>query len=135
MATTASTRRSAETSAQPRWDSGVAQGRQADAVREVIVHAARIQLASITALSRFLAGWVQSADRYAQAVSDELLGRVHGETASSELVGRLAEVSRLHLREVTELPTVAVRHFNNELTKPAKSRKRKRQGARSRATT
>ena len=135
MATTAMTRRSAETSAQPRRGSSVAQGKQVNAVREVIVHAARIQLASITSLSRFVAGWVQSADRYAQAISDELLGRVHGETASSELVGRLAAASSLHLREVTELPTLAVRHFNNELTKPAKSRKRTRQGARNRATT
>jgi hypothetical protein len=134
MTTTASTRRSAETSAPPSGDSSVAHGQHAEAVREVIVHAARIQLASITALSRFLTGWVQSADRYAQAVSDELLARVSGETASSELVGRLAAASSLHLREVTELPTVAVRHFNNELTKPATSRKRTQKRARSRAT-
>ena len=103
------------------------------AVREVLVHAARIQLASVTAFSRFFAGWAQSADRYAQALSDELLDRVQGQTASSELIGRLAVVSSLHLRELTALPTAAVGHFNNQLTKPASAQKRTRQRARRQA--
>jgi len=86
-------------------------------VRELVVHVARVQLASITAASGFLAGWVRSADRYAQAVSDELLDRMHGQTAPGELIGRLATVSSAHLREVTALPAVAVTHFETELTK------------------
>ena len=122
----ASIRRNDKTPASP----SVTEERQA-AVREVVAHAARIQLASLTAFSRFFAGWAQSSDRYAQALSDELRERVHGEIGSSELICRLAEVSSLHLRELTELPNAAVSHFNNELTKPAKARKRTRQRARS----
>jgi hypothetical protein len=95
-----------------------------DSVRELFVHATRIQLAAITAASRFVAGWAQSADRYAQAVSGELLGRVHGEVASSALVGRLAEATGAHLREVTTLPGVAVDHFNDQISKPHKRRPR-----------
>ena len=102
-------------------------GRQNDAVRDLIAHAARIQLASLTAASKFLAGWAQAADRYAQAVSDELLGRIRGETASGELLARLASASSQHLREVTTLPSNAVNHFNKELTR--KPRKRRRQTA------
>ena len=102
-------------------------GRQNDAVQDLIAHAARIQLASLTAASKFLAGWAQAADRYAQAISDELLGRIRGETASGELLGRLASASSQHLREVTTLPNDAVNHFNKELTK--KTRKRTRQTA------
>jgi hypothetical protein len=98
-------------------------------VRELIVHATRIQHASITAASTLFAGWVQSADRYTQAISAELLGRVQGETASRELIGRLAVVSSTHLREVTALPGMAVGHFNGELTKTAKPRRRMRKGA------
>jgi hypothetical protein len=99
---------------------------QTEAVRELIAHGARIQLASLTAASRFLAGWAQATDRYAQAISDELLGRVQGGTTSGELVGRLAAVSSQHLREVTALPGDAVDHFNNELTTKPKPRKRGR---------
>ena len=112
MATTASPKRPSD------------QDGSADSVRGLVVHATRIQLAAITAASRFVAGWAQSADRYAQAVSGELLGRVHGEVASSALVGRLAEATGAHLREVTALPSVAVDHFNDQISKPYKRRQR-----------
>ena len=104
---------------------GARQETHTDAVRELITHGARIQLASITATSKFFAGWAQSADRYVQAISAELLGRVQGETASSELVGRLATVSNQHLHDVTALPKAAVNHFNKELAQ-AQPRKRAR---------
>jgi hypothetical protein len=126
MARTNSTQRNDEISVKPSGSAGSPQAGQSDAVHELIVHAARIQLASITAASRFFAGWVQSADRYAQAISAELLGRVQGETASGELIGRLAAVSSTHLREVMALPSVAVDHFNSELTKTLKPRRRRR---------
>ena len=133
MTATASTRRNDKTPASPSVSPSIAEDRRANAVREVLVHAARIQLASITAASRFFAGWAQSAERYTQALSDELLDRVHGETAPSELIGRLASVSSLHLRELTALPNAAVSHFNNQLTKPAKTRKRTRRAVPRRA--
>jgi hypothetical protein len=111
-------------------------GRQAsadmhtDAVRELIAHGARIQLASLTAASKLFAGWAQAADRYAQAVSDELLGRVQGGTTTAELVARLAAVSSEHLHQVTALPNDAVEHFNSELrTKPKLPRERARRPA------
>lgn len=99
-------------------------GGRADAVRELLVHATRVQLATLTSASKFFVGWTQSADRYAQAVSDELLSRAHGETAPRELLGRLATVSSRHLREVTALPTDVVSHFNSELAKETKPRQR-----------
>lgn len=95
-----------------------------EAVRELLVHATRVQLATLTSASKFFVGWTQSVDRYAQAVSDELLGRANGETAPHELLGRLATVSSRHLREVTTLPSDVVSHFNSELAKPTKPRQR-----------
>jgi len=81
-----------------------------------MLQVARIQLASITAASRFLAGWAQASDRYVQGISDELRARVQGEKASTELAAGLATVSTEHLHELTALPNIAVRHFNRELT-------------------
>jgi hypothetical protein len=132
MTKTASTRRNDESSVKPSRSPSSPQAGHSDAVRELVVFAARIQLATITAAGRFLTGWVQSADRYAQAISDELLGRVHGETDSSELIGRLAAASSVHLREVTALPSVAVSHFDSQLTKTVRPRKRAGQDARRR---
>ena len=125
MATTASTRTNGKNSLKSTGGKPVAQAPDSDAVRELLAHGARIQLASITAASKFFAGWAQSADRYLQAISTELVGRLHGETASGELVGRLAAVSNQHLRDVTTLPKAAVNHFNKELAQ-AQPRKRAR---------
>jgi hypothetical protein len=127
MASTASKRTSDKTSPQTTSESAASSnGSHSDAVRELLVHATRIQLATLTSLSKFLVGWAQAADRYAQAVSDELLSRAHGETASHELLGRLATVSSRHLREVTALPADVVSHFNSELTKQTKPGQKQR---------
>ena len=135
MATTAPKRTSNKTSTDPNGGSQTFAGQRSDAVRELALHATQVQLATVTAISKLFSGWAQSADRYAQAVSDELLSRAHGETAPRELVGRLATVSNRHLREVTALPTEAVTHFNRELTKATKPRTRRPQQARRRTVT
>jgi hypothetical protein len=93
------------------------QGSPKHALASVAVHAARIEIAAVTAMGKLLAGWAQAADRYAQEVGDELLRRVSGETASSEMVVRLAVATNSHLRDVTALPNVAVTHFSGELAR------------------
>jgi hypothetical protein len=128
MATAASKRTSDKTSTQTAGSS-TSNGMHSDAVRELFVHATRVQLATLTSLSKLVVGWAQAADRYAQAVSDELLGRASGETAPRELVGRLAVVSSRHLRELTGLPTDAVSHFNSELARRPQQRQRARRRA------
>jgi len=128
MATAASKRTSDRTSTQMAGSS-TSNGMHSDAVRELFVHATRVQLATLTSLSKLVVGWAQAADRYAQAVSDELLGRASGETAPRELVGRLAVVSSRHLRELTGLPTDAVSHFNSELARRPQQRQRARRRA------
>jgi hypothetical protein len=87
------------------------------ALASVAVHATRIEIAAVTAMGKLLAGWAHAADRYAQEVGDELLRRVSGETASSEMLVRLAAATNSHLRDVTALPNVAVTHFSGELAR------------------
>jgi hypothetical protein len=123
MATAASKRTSGKSTTHV-GGSSTSNGRHSDAVRELLVHGTRVQLATLTSVSKFFVGWTQSADRYAQAVSDELLRRAQGETAPHELLGRLITVSSRHLREVTALPTDVVSHFNSELAKQTKPRQR-----------
>jgi hypothetical protein len=123
MATTASKRTSDKASV-PKGGSPPSNGRDSDAVRDLFVHATRVQLATLTSVSKLVVGWAQSADRYAQAISDELLYRARGEIAPGELVGRLAVVSSRHLRELTGLPTDAVNHFNSEVANGTQRRRR-----------
>jgi hypothetical protein len=121
---TATSKRTSDTASTRGGGRSSSDARHSEAVRELLVHVTHVQLATLTSVSKFVVGWTQSADRYAQAVSDELLSRAHGKTAQHELLGRLATVSSRHLREVTALPTDVVSHFNSELTKQAKSPQR-----------
>jgi hypothetical protein len=107
-------------------DMATKQARQAETARDVVLQIVRIELASISAASKFFAGWAQSADRYVQAVSGELRARIQRETESTDLAEHLAAISTEHLHELTALPNVAVRQFNRELATANAERKSSR---------
>ena len=99
-------------------------------MRDVLVEAARTQLAAVTAATTFWAGWAQVADKYAKNVSDELakLEAEGGETG--ELLGRITDLTRDYLRELTDLPTASVQHFNAQLETIGKRSERRTRAAR-----
>jgi hypothetical protein len=100
---------------------------QTDEVRQVVVAAARTELAAISAAISFWAGWVESAGRYTQGLGQELAGIEDGSVNSDEVVGRLTDLSRQYLRELSELPRSSVKQFTSELKKisrPATKRTR-----------
>jgi hypothetical protein len=78
-------------------------------------HGARIQIAAFTTATETFARWAQTTDQLAQALGDEVLRRVDGETGSAELVGRIRAVSSVHLRELSALPRAAADHFDTRL--------------------
>lgn len=86
-----------------------------DALVAVARHTARIQIAALGAAGKALAGWARAADRLAQAVGNELLRRVDGESDSRESIVRVASATDAHLRELTELPRAAATHFDARL--------------------
>jgi hypothetical protein len=88
-----------------------------EALASVARHTARIQIAAIAAAGKAIAGWAYAAERLAQAVGDELLRRVDGETDSGELIVRVASATNVHLRELTTLPSAAADHFNTRLSR------------------
>jgi hypothetical protein len=88
-----------------------------DALAAVARHGARIQIAALTAAGKAIAGWTHAADRFAQAVGDELLRRVDGETDSGELIVRVASATNVHLRELAALPSAAADHFDTQLSR------------------
>src|SRR2546428_11612454 len=83
-----------------------------DALVAVARDGARIQIAALTATGRAIAGWAHAANRFAQAVGDELLRRVDGETDSRELIVGVASAANVHLRELAALPSAAATHFD-----------------------
>ena len=88
-----------------------------DALVTVARHGARIQIATVSAAGNAIASWASAAERYAQAVADELLRRVEGETDSGELIVRVALATNVHLRELAVLPSTAADHFDTRLSR------------------
>jgi hypothetical protein len=86
-----------------------------DAVAAVARHGMRIQIAALAAAGKAIAGWAHAADRFAQAVGDELLRRVDGETDSRGLIVGVASATNAHLRELTALPGAAANRFDTRL--------------------
>ena len=88
--------------------------KQADQLRGVLVEAARTQLAAFTAGITSWAGWVESADKYTRAINDEL-AKLEQNGDSTDIVGRLSDLTREYLRNLTQLPSTAVKEFNTQL--------------------
>ena len=87
---------------------------QGDQLRGVLVEAARTQLAAVTAGITFWAEWVKSADTYTRALNAEL-AKLEEAGDSGDIVGRLSDLTREYLRNMTQLPSTAVKEFNSEL--------------------
>ena len=103
-----------------------------DQVRDILVEAARTQLAAVTAVTRFWAGWAEVADKYAVGVSDELAKLDSGED-QGDLVGRLTDLTRQYVREITELPSESVKRFNIELESIGKPKPKRTRAARAKS--
>jgi hypothetical protein len=103
--------------------------KQSEEIQNLVIEAARTQLAAISAATRFWAGWAESADKYTQAISDELAKISEGTTNSKDVVGRLADLTREYLRNLTDLPNAAVRQFSGELEKISKPQTKRTRSA------
>ncbi len=88
-----------------------------DALTAVARHGARIQIAALAAAGSAVAGWARATDRLVQAIGEELLRRVDGETDSGELVVHVAAATNAHLRELAALPSAAANHFDTRLSR------------------
>ncbi|MFY9553671.1 MAG: hypothetical protein WAV47_03015 [Blastocatellia bacterium] len=102
---------------------------QSDEIQKLIIEAARTQLAAISAATRFWAGWAQSADKYTQAISDELAKISEGTTDSKDIVGRMADLTREYLRNLADLPNAALQQFSGEVEKLAKPQAKRTRSA------
>jgi hypothetical protein len=105
---------SARTAAPPPPKPPSSSSKQSDQLRGVLVEAARTQLAAVSAGIKFWAGWVESADKYTSALNDEL-AKLEASGDSTDMVGRLSDLTREYLRNMTQLPSAAVKEFNSQL--------------------
>ena len=70
------------------------------------------------------------ANVYAKAVGDELATLEASDGDQGELVGRISDLTRQYLRDLTELPTLSVQHFNSQLETIGKRTARRTRAAR-----
>ncbi len=106
---------------------------QSEAIREIMLETARVQLAGLTAGIEFWSGWVQRTAKFAQEASKSLLAASEKKESADQMVARLIDSNREYLHQVTELPDLAVARFNAEVGKSAPSRARRRRVARAKS--
>lgn len=114
-------------------DQGANRGKGTDAVVDVMLRAGHMQVAAMTATSRLLSLWAQSADHYAQSLGTEICDVLEGRTASGEAVTRFADATASYLRELTELPGAAARHYEEQIAKEPRNRAPRTRRARAKA--
>jgi hypothetical protein len=95
----------------------------------VLVEAARTELAAVAAGVRFWAAWAQSADTYTRALDNEL-ARLEQLGDSGDLVARISDLTRGYLRDVSQLPSTAVKEFNTRLETIGKATPKRTRAAR-----
>jgi hypothetical protein len=117
---------SAKTAAAPPPKSS--SSKQSDQLRGVLVEAARTQLAAVSAGITFWSGWVESADKYTRALNDELT-KLEASGDSTDIVGRLSDLTREYLRNMTHLPSTAVKEFNTQLATIGKAKPKRTRAA------
>jgi hypothetical protein len=126
MAERRSTKARATTAAPPK---AASQGAQ---LQDVLVEAARTELAAVSAGVKFWAAWAQSVDTYTRALDDEL-ARLEQSGDSSDLVGRISDLTREYLRNVAQLPSTAAKEFNSRLETIGKTKPKRTRAARVKA--
>jgi hypothetical protein len=86
-------------------------------VRDVMVEAAQMQLASTTAAVKFWTSWAEATSKFTQNVSQELARIADEGNASDDVVVRLADLNHQYLRELSDLPNAAATQFSRDLAK------------------
>ncbi len=89
--------------------------RSPDKITPIMMELARTELAALSVGLKFWGGWVQSADKYTRGLSLELDRAGSKGGNASEFTGRFADLTRGYLRELAELPNIAVRQFVDEV--------------------
>lgn len=102
---------------------------QGDQLRGVLVEAARTQLAAVTAGVRFWSDWAQSADKYTRALNAEL-AKLEEPGDPGDVVGRVSDLTREYLRNLTQLPSSAFKEFNAQLETIGKPKPKRTRAAR-----
>ena len=87
----------------------------------------------MTAASRLLSNWAQSADNYAEVLGNEITDLLEGRVRADEAATRFADAARAYLRELTELPTEVVRRFNEQIEKESRTSGQRTRRARTKA--
>src|SRR5437660_1675393 len=99
-------------------------------IQKLLIETARVQLAAVGAAVKFWASWAESADNYTQALSSELAKISEKKIKPSEIIPRTADLTREYVRNLIELPSVAVHRFNSEIEKMGPSNGPRKRAAR-----
>jgi hypothetical protein len=90
---------------------------QSDSLVDVLTDASRTQIAALSAAVEFWASWAESSATFSRELAEELGEISRSETPTNEVIGRITDLNRAYLRRLTELPTLSVSRFEEQLKK------------------
>jgi hypothetical protein len=90
---------------------------QSDSLVDVLTDASRTQIAALSAAAEFWASWAESSASFSRGMAQELADISRSDTPTNEIIGRVTDLNREYLRKLTELPTLSVKQFEEELKK------------------
>ena len=85
-----------------------------DAVQDLVIRAAATQVASMSALVRFWIEWAEAAETYTKGLGAELT-RIQKNKSATDSVGRVSDMTREYVRQMTDLPATTARAFLTEV--------------------
>jgi hypothetical protein len=83
----------------------------------------------VSAGIRFWGSWVESADKYTRALNAEL-AKLEEPGEPGDVVGRVSDLTREYLRNLTQLPSDAFKEFNSQLETIGKPKAKRTRAAR-----
>ncbi|HEY6976807.1 MAG TPA: hypothetical protein VH396_11005 [Chitinophagaceae bacterium] len=86
-------------------------------IREVLIESAKIQVAAMNAGIEFWKNWVNQASEYSRDLSDQLFNITKNNIDQDAVIGNLTDSSLKFVREMSTLPGVYSKHFEQELSK------------------
>lgn len=104
-----------------------------DKVQDVLMELARVQVAALNAGIEFWKSWINHASEFSTSVNDQLFKASQSKGNTDDIIGNITDSSRKFIREVSTLPGLYSKQFENELSKRSGSAKKTKPHRRAKA--
>lgn len=95
-------------------------------IKDLMLETAKVQMAALDASISFWKTWIEVASEYSKTVSEVLVEMAEKDSDRGEVLSKITDSGRTMLREMTNLPDLAIKKFNEEVERATAQSKGKR---------